>query len=126
VAWLDNKRDLCGDPEATEAPGAPPVPKIENIHALVLAAASAPNALAMERWHTCGTTHCRAGWVVHLAGEAGYALERFHNTALAAQLIYRESNPAIPVSPPRFYETNDQALADMRRMADLEAARRGG
>ena len=63
---------------------------------------------------------------MHLAGEAGYALERFHNTALAAQLIYRESNPAIPVSPPRFYETNDQALADMRRMADLEAARRGG
>jgi hypothetical protein len=75
----------------------------------------------MGRWHTCGTTHCRAGWVVHLAGEAGYALERFHDTALAAQLIYRESNPALPVSPTRFYEKNDVALADMKRMAELES-----
>jgi hypothetical protein len=40
---------------------------------------------------------------------------------LAAQLIYRESNPAMPVSPVRFYETNEQALADMRVMAEREA-----
>ena len=70
----------------------------------------------MDNWHTCGTTHCRAGWVVHLAGEAGYVLERFHNTALAAQLIYRESGA--PVSPVRFYETDAEALADMKRLAD--------
>ena len=79
-------------------------------------------ALNMSDWHTCGTTHCRAGWAVHLAGEAGYALERFHGTALAAQLIYRESDPAHPVSPTRFYETNEQAMADMKRLADLESA----
>jgi len=54
-----------------------------------------------------------------LAGEAGYAAERFYGTALAAQLIYRESDPANPVSPPRFYETNDEALADMKRLAEL-------
>ncbi|MCX5495409.1 hypothetical protein OSH11_11885 [Kaistia dalseonensis] len=78
----------------------------------------------MGSWHTCNTTHCRAGWVVHLAGEAGYALERFHGTALAAQLIYRASNPDLPVSPTRFYETNDEALADMRRMAEAEAAQK--
>jgi hypothetical protein len=77
----------------------------------------------MSNWHTCGTTHCRAGWVVHKAGEAGYALERFHGTALAAQLIYRESDPAHPVSPVRFHEMNDEALADMQRMAALEATR---
>ena len=76
----------------------------------------------MSTWHTCNTTHCRAGWVVHLAGEAGYALERFHDTALAAQLIYRESDPANPVSPVRFYETNEQALADMKRLAGDAAA----
>jgi len=76
----------------------------------------------MDNWHTCGTTHCRAGWVVHLAGEAGYALEKFHNTALAALLIYRESSPNLRVSPARFYETNSKALADMQRMAKLEAA----
>jgi len=75
----------------------------------------------MSDWHTCGTTHCRAGWVVHLAGEAGYALERFHDTALAAQLIVRQSSP-LHISPTKFYETNEEALADMKRMADLEAS----
>lgn len=100
----------------------PVVPKIENIHTRVFEAASQPKALNMSDWHTCGTTHCRAGWVVHLAGEAGYALERFHGTPLAAQLICRESDPANPVSPVRFYETNEQALADMKWLAEAEAA----
>ena len=109
-----------------EFSGPPPVPVIEGIHALVLAAASAPEALDMSDWHTCNTTHCRAGWVVHLAGDAGYALERFHNTPLAAQLIYKASNPDLPVPPTRFYENNDEALADMRRLADLEAAQKTG
>jgi hypothetical protein len=77
----------------------------------------------MGAWHTCGATHCRAGWVVHKAGEAGYALEKFHGTELAARLIYRESDPAHPVSPVRFYETDKEALADMKRLAELEAAR---
>jgi len=84
----------------------------------VYEAASKPDALKMSDWHTCNTTHCRAGWVVHLAGEAGYALERFHNTALAAQLIHRASGS--PISPVRFYETNEQAMADMKRRAGVE------
>jgi hypothetical protein len=76
----------------------------------------------MSTWHTCNTTHCRAGWVVHLAGEAGYALERFHDTALAAQLIYRESG--YQINPGKFYVRNDEALADMAKLAgvELEAA----
>ena len=61
-----------------------------------------------------------------MAGESGYALERFYGTALAAQLIYRESDPFNPVSPVRFYETNDQAMADMKRLAELEASRATG
>src|SRR6266542_829900 len=48
---------------------------IENIHQAVYAAASQPNSLAMNEWHTCKNTHCRAGWVVTLAGEAGGKLE---------------------------------------------------
>lgn len=126
VAFLYNKENVQAVPAdvtagSTAALGMPPIPKIENIHASVLAAATQPKALDMGQWHTCDTTHCRAGWVVHLAGEAGYALERFHNTELAAMLIYAESAPALPVSPTRFHETNDQALADMKRMAELEA-----
>ena len=94
------------------------MPKIHNIHTAIYVAASAPDALDMGTWHTCGTTHCRAGWAVHLAGEAGKALERFHNTALAAQLIYRESG--YPISPVRFYDSDEDALEDMRRLAEGE------
>jgi hypothetical protein len=73
----------------------------------------------MSNWHQCETTHCRAGWTVHLAGEAGYALEKFHNTALAAQLIYRESGS--PINPCRFYDTNEHAIEDMRKRAGVES-----
>lgn len=74
-----------------------------------------PEALDMPTWHSCRTTHCRAGWVVHLAGDAGYALERFHNTPLAAQLIYKASG--YQVNPCRFYDDNEAALADMEKLA---------
>jgi hypothetical protein len=97
-------------------PGAPPIPKIENINAKVFEAVSRPEALDMEVWHSCKTTHCRGGWVVHLAGEPGYALERFHGTLLAAQLIYRESGS--PINPCRFFDSNEDALADMKRLAE--------
>jgi hypothetical protein len=118
VAYLYGKTAVKGDPDSTLAPGAPPIPRIEDIHAKIYAATSQPDALKMDQWHTCGTTHCRAGWVVHLAGEAGYALERFHNTALAAQLIYRESGYAI--NPGRFYDSNADALDDMKKLAGVE------
>jgi len=54
-----------------------------------------------------------------LAGEAGYALELFYDTALAAQLIYRASGS--PISPCRFYDTDDDALADMAKRAGVAA-----
>ena len=98
----------------------PEIPKIDNIHLRVYEAVSRPNALNMSDWHTCSTTHCRAGWVVHLAGEAGYALERFHNTALAAQLIYGASG--YKINPGAFYTNNDEAIADMKALAEQQAA----
>ena len=53
----------------------PPVPVIPKIHSTLLSAVTAQGCrLDMSAWHTCDTTHCRAGWVVHLAGEAGKAL----------------------------------------------------
>lgn len=101
-----------------QAAGPPPVPKIDGIHKRLYEAASQTGALNMSDWHTCGTTHCRAGWVVHLAGEAGYALERFLGAALAAQLIYRESGYRI--NPGQFYVRNDEAMADMKRLAEAD------
>ena len=97
-------------------------PKIKNIHQAVYAAASQPGALNMGDWHTCGTTHCRAGWVVELAGEEGKALEARIGTPAAASLIYLASDPTIERFP-SFYCGNDEALSDMKAMAEAEAAR---
>lgn len=64
----------CSDLEnaaPSEGQSEPVIPVIPDIHKAVYAAASQPKALAMDTWHTCKNTHCRAGWVVTLAGEAG-------------------------------------------------------
>jgi hypothetical protein len=108
---------LCGDPSVTNEPGVPPIPRINDIHRVIYAAVTAPeNHLEMGSWHQCETTHCRAGWVVHKAGAAGYALEKFHNTELAAMLIYRESG--YHINPGRFYDNNENAMNDMKRLAE--------
>jgi hypothetical protein len=69
--------------------------------------------------HTCETTHCRAGWIVTLAGDAGKKLESHFNWELAAMLIYRESGS--PINPARFYDSDQDAMADMKRLAEEEA-----
>lgn len=97
------------------------VPVIPGIHQRVLEAASGKGALDMSKWHTCKTTHCRAGWVVQLAGEPGRALEDKTSTLFAAMQIYKASSP-IRVAPPRFFETNEQAMADLQRCAAAEQA----
>lgn len=96
-----------------------PVPVIKGIHQRVYAAASQPCALNMCNWHDCDTIHCRAGWVVHLAGEAGYALESQASPLFAALQIYKASG--CEISPCRFFDTNEESLADMKRLADEEA-----
>jgi hypothetical protein len=69
----------------------------------------------MGRWHSCSTTHCRAGWAIHLAGEAGYALERVYGSEVAGTIIYQRSRPGQCV--PDFYATKEEALEDLRRCA---------
>ena len=96
----------------------PEVPAIPDIHKAVYAAACQPDALDMSDWHTCGTTHCRGGWVVHLAGEKGAALEKATSTLFAAMQIYKASG--CPISPVRFFDSNEDALADMKRLAEGE------
>jgi len=104
-------------------------PKIENIHQKVYAAASQEGALDMGIWHDqayeaggCGTTHCRAGWVVALAGDEGRALDTRIGTAAAASLIYLASDPTLDKFPD-FYCGNTAALEDMKRLAEAEAAK---
>jgi hypothetical protein len=96
------------------------VPVIENIHQKIYEAANKPGCLQMSGVHTCETTHCRAGWAVHLAGEDGYRLERRHGWLFAAMQIYKASSP-IRVGPQQFYGANEASLADMKRCAEEEA-----
>jgi len=120
IAYLYNRRDLQGDPDDARKAAPPEVPVISNIHQAVYAAASKPESLDMSTWHTCDNTHCWAGWVVTLAGDAGRQLEEFFDTPLAAMKILDASSP-LRVSPVRFFESNDEALAAMKSLAEQEA-----
>ena len=93
------------------------VPVIGDIDAAILAAIGEDaSGLDMKDWH-CGTTHCRAGWPVKLAGEAGAKLERRFGTGAAGALIYAASRPGMPV--PNFFASNADALADLRKCAEM-------
>jgi len=74
----------------------------------------------MSDWHTCETTHCRAGWAITLAGDAGKALEDKIGPAAAAAAIYIASDPKLERIPD-FHCSNETAMADMKRLAELEA-----
>jgi hypothetical protein len=71
----------------------------------------------MASWH-CGTTHCRAGWAITLAGEAGAKLETAVGSAAAGRYIY-EASTGRPA--PDFYATTKSALADIARCAGISS-----
>jgi hypothetical protein len=131
VAWAcGNNADLSyadlryADFRGAKFGDASPIPKIENIHRRIFEAASKDGALDMSEWHiggTCGTTHCRAGWAVVLAGEAGKTLEDVYGTGVAATLIYQASDPDLE-RVPDWMASNEDAMADMKRLAEQVAA----
>ena len=94
------------------------IPVVEDIHKRVYEAASQPGALNMRYWHTCETTHCRAGWAIVLAGDSGLKLEEKYGPSVAACMIYRKSDPEM-ARMPDFHCSDAEALADMKRMAGV-------
>ena len=96
------------------------VPVVPNLHKRIYEAVTQPDALDMVHWHTCATTHCRAGWVVTLAGDGGKRMEERFGTSLAAMKIYDASCPGFTINPCRFHDSNEDALADMKRLAESE------
>ena len=107
----------CSGKEIQNPTPQPTIPLIPDIHKAVFAAASDPNHFDMGAFHSpCGTTHCRAGWVIALAGADGAALESYWGSDHAAWLIYWASDPAIDRRPD-FYTRNATALEDMARLA---------
>ena len=96
------------------------IPVVPNLHAKIVEAIEAGGTLEMGGWHQCETTHCRGGWSVHLAGQAGYDLEHRFGTAAAAALIHLRSCPALEGKVPDFYASNEDAMAEIKRLAALE------
>jgi uncharacterized protein YjbI with pentapeptide repeats len=99
----------------------PDVPVVEHLDSKILGAIAAGGILNMNDWHTCETTHCRAGWAVHVAGKAGYELEeKLGSAEQAGRAIYRASTGRAPY----FYATNERAMDDIQRCAaeDSESA----
>jgi hypothetical protein len=83
------------------------------------AATATEDSLAMSTWHSCETTHCRAGWVTFLAEKEGADLERRFGPALAGSMIYRASSN-IKVGMNEFYKNNKEALESMQKAAEEE------
>ena len=90
-------------------------PAVPDIHQQLADAVNKDN-LNMKFWH-CKTTHCRAGWVVTLAGEPGRELEEKIGTDAAAALIYMASDPDLEQIP-NWTASKEDALADIQAMAE--------
>jgi uncharacterized protein YjbI with pentapeptide repeats len=96
----------------------PFIPKIEDLDGKILAAIGKEGcALDMESWHVCETTHCRAGWAIHLSGDVGKTLESIYGPSAAGALIYATCYPKLKI--PDFTASNEDALADMKQRAKL-------
>ncbi len=96
------------------------IPVIPHIDAVILRAVEAGGVFDMSAWHGpddhwCGTTHCRAGWAIHEAGEKGKALQDKVGPHMAGAMIYRASRPGKPA--PWFFAPTDVALEDLRKCA---------
>ena len=96
------------------------VPFVENLDAKILERIEKGTGLLnMKRYHTCRTTHCRAGWAVVLGGRKGKALEKKLGPNAAGALIYALAYPDLPV--PNFYATNKEAIKDIKFRAERKS-----
>ena len=101
------------------------IPEVKDIHRKLYHACSKDgNKLDMGYWHGgpgggCGTSHCRAGWLVHMIGEEGYRYEEKLSVWTAAALIYAKSDPELE-KVPDFYASTPHAKTEMRKRAEEE------
>jgi hypothetical protein len=97
----------------------PDVPVIPDIDRQILSVIeSGAGKLNMDSWHSCETTHCRAGWAITLAGEAGRKLEERYGPAIAGRMIYTASTGRTP----HFFASDERALEDIRECAATQSA----
>jgi hypothetical protein len=95
----------------TRNPNVPVVPALD--HQIAELIDTGRGKLDMGAWHTCETTHCRAGWAITLAGAEGKKLEEQHGPHLAGRMIYLASTGRAP----HFFAGDAAALEDIRARA---------
>ena len=91
--------------------------RVAHLDAKILRAMEKGGTLEMSQWHTCGTKHCRGGWAVFLAGEAGRTLEFMQGTQAAANWIYAASRPGMKLPDFSGTQNNDVVMGDIRACA---------
>jgi hypothetical protein len=92
------------------------IPFVKDLNIKVLDAVTSTGSLDMEEWHTCSTTHCWAGWIVHLAGKEGYALEEETSTEFAAKAIFKKSTGK-SIDTKNFHTDNETAMEKIKEFA---------
>ena len=103
--------DLAGA-NITGAIGLPDAPTVPDLDRKILEASEDGARLEMGSWH-CGTTHCRAGWAIALAGAEGAELEKTLGASAAGALIYFRSTGRVP----DFFVSTADALNDILKCA---------
>src|SRR4029077_2087089 len=99
----------------------PDVPVIPDLDRAILEiVTTGKGTLHMGTWHdeVCQTTHCRAGWAITLAGDAGAKLEKKYGPQIAGSMIYRASTGRYP----DFFASTEDALEDLRACAAEQGA----
>ncbi len=101
----------------------PETVKVEHLFIKVKAAIEGGGKLEMGDWHEdgyCGTTHCKAGWVIVMAGETGRVMENLLGTPWAATQIILGSCPYLEGKVPNFYANNEAAMNFINECAEKE------
>jgi predicted TIM-barrel fold metal-dependent hydrolase len=84
----------------------------QRLRAVAQAALAAPDALRMNGWHTCDTTHCIAGWAIAQAGEPGRLMEAVMGPEIAGLMLLGTEAHA------HFFDADDTARAWLQEVLE--------
>jgi hypothetical protein len=97
-----------GLPIASDAPA--------RLLAVAQAALASDDALAMNKWHTCETTHCICGWAEHLGGPLARLIIKCHGYDAGGLMLLGVEAHA------HFYSSNEKARAFLQSVIDRAEA----
>jgi hypothetical protein len=99
-----NLSGALGLPIAADAPA--------RLLAVAQAVLASPDALAMDTWHTCETTHCICGWAEHLGGPLANLIIQTQGNDLGGLMLLGIDAHA------HFYSSKEQARQFLQSVID--------